>query len=62
MTPLAMLALFSSFVYVSEKFYPHEVLLYTEDDGSLTPHYLPRDTIYDEQGFIRYEIFDLYGW
>jgi len=54
--------LFLTIFTVSEVFFPHENLLYTEDDGTLTRHDLPRDTIYDEQGFIRYEIYDLYGW
>jgi hypothetical protein len=42
--------------------YPHEVLIYTEDDGSQTKHYLPRDTIYDENGYIRSGIYEIYGW
>jgi len=54
--------LFFGFVFVSEKYYPHEVLIYTEDDGSQTKHYLPRDTIYDEQGYIRSGIYEIYGF
>jgi hypothetical protein len=55
--------LFLTIFTVSETWFKHESLYYTEDDGvTLTRHDLPRDTVFDEQGFIRYEIYDLYGW
>jgi len=59
---IATTLLFFSFIFVSEKYFPHEVLLYQEDDGTYTQHFLPRDTVFDENGMIRYEIFDIYGW
>lgn len=54
--------IFLTIFTVSEVFYPSEDLLYLEDDGTYTRHDLPRDTIYDENNLIRYEIFDIYGW
>jgi hypothetical protein len=54
--------LFLTIFTVSEVFYPHENLLYTEEDGSLTRHDLPRDTVFDEQGYIEPLIYDIYGW
>lgn len=55
--------IFLTIFTVSEVFFPHENLLYTEDDGTLTRHDLLRDTVYDKDtGLINYTIFDIYGW
>lgn len=54
--------IFISFVFISETFYPHENLIYVEDNGDMTMHYLPHETVFDEKGLINYTIFDLYGW
>ena len=53
---------FISFVFVSETFFPHIPLVYVNDDGTTITHYLPEHVVFDEQGYVRYEIFDLYGW
>ena len=55
--------IFLTIFTVSEVFYPHENLLYTEDDGTLTRHDLPRNgTVFNEDGYINPLIYDLYGW
>jgi hypothetical protein len=54
--------IFLTIFTVSETWFKHESLYYTEDDGSLTRHDLARDTVFDEDGYINPLIYDLYGW
>jgi hypothetical protein len=55
--------LFLTIFTVSETWFKHESLYYTEDDGTLTRHDLPSNgTVFNEDGYINTLIYDLYGW